>query len=426
MERTKATYQIPMGNWGKFEAKIERVNRKAAKLGIEPVAVTVVRDFQKRVDDVRTRAYREVEVEGAAPRINGWTFVATLQHLGEDGNIVRAIPGAEIPASFRAQAPVCDHCRKPRNRIDTYVLQSDAGEHKQVGSNCLGDFLGALDPHAMASWCELLGGLDSGAEGHRRALDDGDYDPSEYGSAGRADYRYDLATYLACVALAVEESGWLSRTAARNGARLGAPTADVAYGIMCPDPKSDEPRRVPTDAHRELAVKALAWARETLPAKKDLSDYEYNMMVVTRHDDIDTRMFGLAASLVQMYSRAMEREIEYRRRAASESGSQFVGTEKRREAFTLTVSRITPLEGNYGVTHLHKFLDQAGNVVVWFATNAGVVPFKWADGSTQYKEMEVGKTYVLKGTVKRHEEYKGIKQTTLSRCKVESQVEEAK
>ena len=47
--------------------------------------------------------------------------------------------------------------------------------------------------------------------------------------------------------------------------------------------------------------------------------------------------------------------------------------------------------------------DDSGNVAIWF-TSAG--------------DMEVGKTYRIKGTIKEHSEYKEIKQTILSRCKV--------
>lgn len=37
---------------------------------------------------------------------------------------------------------MCNHCGTNRNRTSTYLLQSDDGEVKQVGSNCLEAFTG--------------------------------------------------------------------------------------------------------------------------------------------------------------------------------------------------------------------------------------------------------------------------------------------
>ena len=59
----------------------------------------------------------------------------------------------------------------------------------------------------------------------------------------------------------------------------------------------------------------------------------------------------------------------------------------------------------YGELHtIYKFKDSDGNVLVW--------------NTSAYLELEEGKQYTLKGKVKEHSEYKGEKQTVLTRCKV--------
>jgi hypothetical protein len=57
----------------------------------------------------------------------------------------------------------------------------------------------------------------------------------------------------------------------------------------------------------------------------------------------------------------------------------------------------------WGTTWLYKFTDEAGNVFTWFASS----PVNDED-----------KVLTIKDTVKKHEEYKGIKQTVMTRCRV--------
>jgi hypothetical protein len=54
--------------------------------------------------------------------------------------------------------------------------------------------------------------------------------------------------------------------------------------------------------------------------------------------------------------------------------------------------------------HMIKFEDENGNILVWFTTTN--------------PQKEIGSTITVTGTVKRHSEYKGTKQTELTRCKL--------
>ena len=57
---------------------------------------------------------------------------------------------------------------------------------------------------------------------------------------------------------------------------------------------------------------------------------------------------------------------------------------------------------------MYKFTDNDGNVFIWI-TPCGV---------------ETDKTMKLTGTVKEHSEFNGVKQTVLTRCKVEYKPED--
>jgi hypothetical protein len=58
---------------------------------------------------------------------------------------------------------------------------------------------------------------------------------------------------------------------------------------------------------------------------------------------------------------------------------------------------------DFGETTMYRFLDASGNVLVWFASNN--------------TGLEMGRKYALRGTVKKHDEYKGVRQTYLTRCR---------
>lgn len=85
-----------------------------------------------------------------------------------------------------------------------------------------------------------------------------------------------------------------------------------------------------------------------------------------------------------------------------ESHSEYLGEIKERLRdlkVTLTASR--SFEGFYGTSFIYTFMCDE-NVLVWMTSSC--------------KDIEVGEEVFLTGTVKSHEEYKGVKQTKLSRC----------
>lgn len=63
--------------------------------------------------------------------------------------------------------------------------------------------------------------------------------------------------------------------------------------------------------------------------------------------------------------------------------------------------------------YLHKFKDESGNVFVWKTGS----PIFIQDGD-DYRPVKVSEKVSLKGTIKEHGNFKGDKQTVLTRCKV--------
>jgi len=422
----KNEYRIPEENLGRLTVKIAKLARRASKLGCPPIALDLLRTeqieeralvsrdggFSHYEPTGRTVPLYVVAISGEAPKLNGWQFVGTLQHVeleNETANILRAIPGETLPAQFRTAASTCEHCKLQRRRNDTFVVRNDAGEYKQIGRQCIADFLGHADPAQVAAMAECLCEAAAISE------------EAENYACGRGKNLYALDYILTLTAACVRVDGWTSRKAAEAYCATGGhkdPTSTSVQRIIAPPLRKDrdehewQAAHTATDADKAEAELVKEWAahiHETENVQAD--DYLYNLSVIGRQETIEPRSFGLACSIVAAYNRHMEREIKRQRALKEFENSEFQGTVGERRVFELTVLGINTFETDYGPTHLHRMIDAAGNLFIW-----------WASGN----QFEIGKTYRLKATVKEHAIYKNtIKQTVLSRCKQEPTEEEA-
>jgi hypothetical protein len=403
----KASYRIPEGNLDGLRARLLALNKKALKLGVPPVLLTetgradepytVENAWGERITHYRT--WVTVDLEGVAPKLAGWSFVATLDHASEAGVILRTVPGETLPAAYREALPTCDHCRTVRKRHETFVVRHETGLLKHVGRDCLADFLGHKDPHALAAWASLLGAFATVASG---AEEEGFF------GGGYASTKFGVSYFTTVTVAMVERWGWLSRSKARE--TDGWATADRVVGwLYAKTEKGREHFKLTlTDAHAAEAAKVIEWARGLRAARgADLSDYEHNLVVVMEGEALDAKNAGIAASAVTAYRRAMEREVERRERAAGEALSEHFGTIGKRATFTLTVLACIETEGGmYGPTFIYKFRDAAGNRATWFS-------------SRFLGDLTTGSTWRIKATVKAHEVYKGSKHTILTRGAIE-------
>jgi hypothetical protein len=422
---TTQTYQVILGNQERVEHALVTLAKRARRKGLTPVtwswgkaytekAVLAVpiesSDFESEFGIGRSAGpqYREVVREisripltivGETPHYAGWTFVAVLERL-EDENVVRVVPGQTLPPQYRTCAPACGHCQVSRRRNDTYVLRHDDGRYIQVGSSCIKDFLGSDDAGKIAAAASYIGDVQGIAE-------DGE---SDFGGGGGASNVVTLDSYLPYVAWAVRDSGWVSRTAAREKG-LGRSTSSDAWSYMSDQKTREKAGAFPTDADKEMAAKAEEWAENLSDAMVDAEsgDYLHNLRAIARSGVVTYRSMGIAASMIIAYQRAIGRERERAERAARPTLDAYVGEIGKRHTWnSVTLDFVTGYETQYGYTTILKFRTPEGATIVWKAS------------STSLTRQDVGKKYQLTGTVKEHSEYKGTKQTIVSRCDVDN------
>ena len=112
------------------------------------------------------------------------------------------------------------------------------------------------------------------------------------------------------------------------------------------------------------------------------------------------------------HDKMVAKKIAEEKRIADNAKVEYYGAVGDKFELTLTFDKSFGFEGAYGYQYILLFRDEENHVFVWKTANGNLGKnFNWA-------EYEVGQKYLIKGTVKSHDEYKNVKQTVITRCKV--------
>lgn len=379
------------------QEKLNKINARAERKGlagtlsmsVEEVEVTETNELTKITE---TWTEYKVEITGNAPAYNGWEFIAKLDWDANAGLIVRSVPGVEGVNRDSVTEGWCDHCRTTRQRLVTYVVRNqESGEMLQVGSSCLKDFTGQ---YTTIAFPELSG--------------DDDEEGSFFGGAGEREY--NPLTVLAVAWACVKLEGF------KPASSYGSTTKGDVMTALSPSKSKHD---------REWAAKIAPLADEAADKAAQLlafilsddfsgsSDYVLNMKAVAAGKMVSARNIGLLASAPQAWAKHLERTLIREREASVYAASEFIGTapdkaagvKGSRETLTVEIKAIKYLDSDYGSTTLYTMITEEGNVVKWFASNDTLGE-------------EIGARYVIKGSVKAHKEWEGMKSTQLTRCAI--------
>lgn len=326
----------------------------------------------------------DVTVTGTPPRYAGWEFLAELDWDPEAGLIVRSAPGAEPVDRCSVTEGRCDHCHKHRRRNATFVVRNtESGEQLQVGSTCIKDFLGWDGKPVFISVNEITTEFEGGGYGF--------HTPEAWATPD----------VLAIAWAVIRAEGY-------RPASWDWSTKDQVKFFLLP------PKNLTTgdlswlEKVRGFAVEATEQAAKVRAfiLSDDFSGYsEYviNLKNIAAADRVTLRNVGFLASAPQAYARFQEQTLV----RAAEKPSEFVGEIKQRIVLDVTVKAVRFIDSDYGVTTLYTLKDADGNTLKWFSSNQAL-------GDDPDPE----KVFKLKGTVKKHDTYNGVKSTQLTRCTV--------
>lgn len=392
---TQNEYDFPADRLGSAINRIEIANRKAERAGIEERFEYTTETYMKsKKDNQGFDTYEErVKLVLNRPTLqhDGWNFAGTMSWDEEAGLITRMAPDQELIS--KPKASLCDVCKKVRHRTDTYIVQKD-GEQFQVGSNCLKRFMG-IKPSGL--WM-----MDFDLE-----VKEGHDDFASEGGSNARERRSSLE--MVSIGLAVvENNGWVSRSAAQYGDKTA--TADHVDTFLHMIPKTVEHRNE-NEQLRARAAELKEEAEEILEEAKNIEgdgDYAQNLRALANSETVTSRNVPLLLSAIAAKHKNDERKIQ----KEVNKTSVWIGTkgEKLPER-SVTVENIKHIDNNFGYnakpSRLVTMRDNDGNVFkTFYSGNA---------------EIEDGTTYNLKSsTVKDHKEWNDVKETMLTRIKLEA------
>lgn len=402
-------YSIPEMNMETLERKLGRIARKAAKYGCDFRFEKTGEHFETReLDELDENGkhktevirYIDIDVEGEA-RVNGWRFAASLDYT-DKGNIIEAVPGIEIPERYYSCSPWCEHCKTRRDRRNSYIVYNDeTQEFKQVGKSCLRDFTGGLSAEAVAQYESWIKECEEASEFS--------------GCGGWGIHYYDVADFMTAAAETIRVFGYVRSTDEGMSTRDLTQTLFRVEFNMPLGAFAEVMREQYYDAvdrgwsMKNADSKALAETVRGWIANNERNDnYFHNLKVACAQDYAAGNLLGLLVSAFPAYNRELEYEAERRERerreAEAQAKSSWAGEIGEKVEFKIVDFRcITSWETQWGWTGVFKLVDEAGREFTWKTS-------KWLD------EHAVGK--VCRGTIKELKEFRGVKQTELTRCRV--------
>ena len=372
------TYTIHSMLLDRFENKLKSFQRKFAKYGdgklvysvSDPYIYQFDEELEDSIKDFDGREVIDITVEGEY-KIKEYEFVASLQFDAESGrNIVN---GGNIPEEFLTRC-ACDHCKTNRARIRTVVLRK-GDEYIQVGNSCVKDYLG-VNIERYASYLSFWHDLEEMEEDNKLMI-------------VSARPAYLVEDVLLETAWRVAKSGYVSKEKAWE-CEVDATSSSVWNALH------SHTNHEYTDEHRA----AVAAVVKFVNSQDEDFGYVSNLKSLINNKYITNKNFGLLVSSFGYYAAEM-RKLEREKAEQVTANSQWIKSVGEKIKFVAQPALIFSMETQWGYSYLYRFILDS-NELIW---KTGT----WLDTDIEYE---------VSGTIKAHNEYRGKKQTELTRCRV--------
>lgn len=410
------------------EKKLTRIAKKCMKHGNEftyQVTGEEIREFEnKETGKVDYYKFILVEVEGTA-RIDDWECIAVLD-IHNAGNVIRRInTDIEMPERFKTSDNVCEHCNSHRdNRKNLYVIHNvKTDEWKQVGGNCLMLYTGGLNMEYVVAFLDGITKLE-------------EFDGVV--SFGGKPY-YKVQDVLAWAVEVIGKTGYFNSDSPLPTRRIVANflfEKDIHIAIIeSNNDLANHRMTIRFSSNDFLKPDTTAIVEEIIKYYSDLDDdseFVHNIKIMLKDGFVTSKNIGYICYLPQGYAKHIEREIE-RAKRLEENHEHFGEVGKRyKNAKVAHVERLTSWETLYGYMNLYKIILESGEILTWKTSNYLYdceYDGRYYDVNGVYKEWikddDKGhweEHYIviesITFTVKEHTEYKGQKQTEVTRCKL--------
>ena len=389
-----AKYLIPTEKLDNLKKKVAHIKNKGAfviykELGTQLVPATLYVELPNSHGQVRTynieRKCMLVEISGEYI-INGWQFVGTIIHT-PNSNIIRTINDSfDVPTKYMTSECFCEHCRTHRLRKDTYLVYNESThEYKQVGRNCLQEYTTGLDAEMCAS---ILSTLDIF---RNNAYDREDVSWCSFQQCGY--YGWNRKDMLSHAIPLVRKYGFV-KDITRNM------LIDYVNGNDYEDKFGD----LVVASDSEIAL--IDEYANAIP--NDYVCYKYNAKITWLKECVEYRDLNMICSFIATY-------LKETKTLKEKANSEYVGQVGDKVEINIQSVRVLYTKHNhygygYTNTYVQEIIDEKGNIYIWSSETSLVNLFE------DYRADK--KTLNVKATIKAHSEYKGIKQTIITRAKI--------
>lgn len=372
-DRAERRYALDPRDTAASLAKAEKIIARANKKGLEG-------GFSVSIDE--SNGFPELVVKGEPFSIDGWHFVASIEHLPNGEAIIKKAPtyeGEPIDTEIFEEGTLCQHCNLKRHRkVQVMVEKGDL--RLIVGSTCLKDFLG---------W-EFTPTL---------SLDMDEVDDEMRDMIGGGGFNTPMDDVLAIALAAKDVYGFIP--ASRSEDNIS--TKERVNNFITNPPHMKDPLIINALAANSYATE-IAQIKETVrneTAAATDSDYLHNMKAAYTGDRVFHSTMGLVISGISMEERRLRKIAEAAAKPVVEQKIFApVGT---RVTVNVTCTAQSSFETQFGVTTIYTFIGEGHR-------------FKWFSSSNV--NIDTGDNVSLVGTVKDLETYNGEVSTLLTRCKV--------
>ena len=316
--------------------------------------------------------YPVLVIEGESVKYNGYKFLAVAEVI-EGQVLTRSIAGLTEIKPSDVKVGYCDHCQTNRSRkYVLFVEHEESGVIRQVGSTCVKDFLG---------WEFSASAL----------VTEEDFEEEFGGNFGRGFSGIGTLSVATLAVKVVKDIGYIKEV-----------TKDtvLSYFFGSYTRKSELQKIYGVEFSEAEIAEGQALIDFARTFEGD-SGYAQNLRSVAQLQYQRYETIGIFISAIRAEQKLIEQEL------AKETVKVY-----KSEQIAPTGERV---ELSVKVLSSNTFETQFGSTTLW-TFESGDYRVKWFDSGYSFKA-EVGDEFIIKGTVKGSDEYKGAYATLLSRVK---------
>ena len=329
--------------------------------------------------------YELVDIDvNASYKVGDYSFVASLEWVEEaQENLIKKISeDIYVPEIYKTRRE-CDHCKAHRQRKSTILLMNSEGNYIQVGKSCVKDYIG-IDIGNYARYLSFFDDLDS-------YLLECEKEISYY------KREYEVDEILSLTLEDVKRHGYISK---QQSIEKDCDSTAYKVFMMITDGKDYSNENRPYVKYSDISIteNQIKEVKEFFfNLQESENDYYNNIKTILQSKWVNSNNIALVVSAVGTKIR-----IENLNKERIESKSQHISKIGDKISFISKPECIYTSENTYGMFRIYKMIV-GENEIIW-KTN------KYLNPDIQYE---------FSATIKNHIEYKGVKQTEITRARTE-------